>query len=77
MAGKPSDHPMATNADSATSHLGEPRFVEDMKLLDSGGSIRVSIPIAAVKFLGYQQGEYRAVEVYDDGIFIPREAPDE
>jgi hypothetical protein len=71
MAGKPDKKPMATSADSARELLGEPRFTEDMTLLDRDGSVRIGIPISAVKFLAFQAGETQEVEVYDDGVFIP------
>lgn len=71
MAGQPEKMPMAASADSARELLGEPRFTEEMALIDSSGSLRVGIPAAAVKFLAFQARETREVEVYDDGIFIP------
>jgi hypothetical protein len=77
MAGKPQERPMRVNSDSAQEHLGEPNFTEEMSLQPSGGSTLIGIPAAAVKFLGYEVGESREVEVYQDGVFIPREAPDE
>lgn len=77
MAGKPQKRPMATNADSATPLLGNPKFIEEMTLIQTGGSVQIGIPYAARQFLGYQPGEIRAVEVYEDGVFIPMEAPDE
>jgi len=75
MAGKPQKRPMRPNSDRAQTHLGEPKCTEDMRLGKHGGSVRVTIPEVAAKFLGYEPGETRAVEVYDDGVFIPREAP--
>lgn len=77
MAGKPTERPMRVDSDAVSAHLGEPNFTEDMSLQPSGGSVTVAIPAAAVKVLGYEVGEKREVEVYDDGVFIPREAPDE
>lgn len=68
---------MGTKSDRAKPHLGEPNFSEEMTLQPKGGSVIIGIPAAAAKFLGYPVGETRRVEVYDDGIFIPREAPDE
>ena len=68
---------MEAQSDSARPGLGEPRFEEKMSLTDNGGSVTVTIPAAAVKVLGYHVGEQRGVQVYDDGVFIPKEAPDE
>jgi len=68
---------MRTESQSASELLGEPDYTEDMSLTNNGGSVTVTIPSAAVKFLDYKVGEERRVEVYDDGVFIPREAPDE
>jgi len=56
---------------------GEPLFTEEMTISDRSGSVGVIIPTYAVKILGYEAGEQRPVEVYDDGVFIPTEAPDE
>jgi hypothetical protein len=77
MAGKPQERPMPVNSDAVSAHLGDPNCIEEMSLQPSGGSVTVAIPAAAVKFLGYEVGETRAVEVYDDGVFIPAEVPDE
>lgn len=68
---------MRADSDPAQPHLGEPNCTEAMTLQPSGGSVTVAIPAAAVKVLGYEVGESREVEVYDDGVFIPKEAPDE
>jgi hypothetical protein len=35
------------------------------------------IPSSAVKILGYEPGEQRRVEIHDNGVWIPEEAPDE
>jgi len=77
MAGKPQTPPMQTDSDPARPHLGEPDHTERMSLVDNNGSITVTIPFAAAKILGYEVGEERVVEVYQDGVFIPREAADE
>jgi hypothetical protein len=77
MAGKPTKRPMRVSSDGATEHLGDPNYTEEMSLQPSGGSVVVAIPSAAAKVLGYGVGERREVEVYEDGVFIPREAPDE
>jgi hypothetical protein len=77
MAGKPQERPMRVDSDPAQPHLGEPNCTEEMTLQPSGGSVTVAIPAAAVKVLGYEVGERREVEVYDDGVFIPAEVPDE
>ena len=68
---------MNPNSDRAQSYLGEPKCAEDMRLGDHSGSVRVTIPDVAAKFLGYEPGETREVEIYEDGVFIPAEAPDE
>jgi hypothetical protein len=75
MAGKPQKQPM--KAESATAPVDEPQCTETMSLHDNNGSITVTIPAVAVKFLGYSAGECRRVEVYDNGVFIPKEATDE
>jgi len=77
MAGKPQKRPMAVQSDDARQHLGDPEYTEDMSLQSSGGSVLVSIPSAAAKVLGYDVGETRRVEVYQDGVFIPRDEPNE
>jgi hypothetical protein len=77
MAGKPEERLMRPSSDTARSYLGDPKCTESMRLGDTGGSVRVTIPDVAAKFLGYEPGETREVEVYSDGVFIPREAPDE
>ena len=56
---------------------GEPLFTEEMSLTDRNGSVGVTIPSGAVKILGYEIGESRRVEVYDDRVVIPKEATDE
>lgn len=66
---------MRVNSDAVQGRLGEPNFTEDMSLQPSGGSVTIAIPAAAVKVLGYEVGEKRDVEVYDDGVFIPAEVP--
>lgn len=68
---------MGATSDSARPHLGEPNHTEEMSLTDNGGSVTVTIPSEAAKIYGYVVGETREVEVYADGVFIPREAPDE
>jgi len=75
MAGKPQKRPMDAQSDSAHPRLGSPQCTENMSLTDNNGSVTVTIPAAAVKFLGYDVGEQRRVEVYNDGVFIPSEAP--
>lgn len=56
---------------------GEPLFTEEMSLTDRNGSVGVTIPSGAVKILGYEIGESRAVEVYPDRVVIPKGEPDE
>jgi len=48
-----------------------------MSVLTKGASVSITIPSIAVRYLGYEVGEKREVEVYEDGVFIPAEAPDE
>jgi bifunctional DNA-binding transcriptional regulator/antitoxin component of YhaV-PrlF toxin-antitoxin module len=48
-----------------------------MSLTDNNGSVTVTIPSGAVKHFGLDVGDRLRVEVYEDGVFIPREAPDE
>lgn len=66
---------MRVESDEISQYLGSPRFTEEMALQPSGGSTLIGIPAPAVKFLGYEVGERREVEVYDDGVFIPAEVP--
>jgi len=68
---------MRVESEPANEYLGDPEFTEEMTLQPSGGSTLIGIPAAAVKFLGYEVGERREVEVYRDGVFIPTEAPDD
>lgn len=77
MAGKPDTEPMRADHSTEGEPAGDPRHTEEMSLLKNGGSVSVVIPNAAVKFLGYEIGERREVRVYDDGVFIPTEAPDD
>lgn len=77
MAGKPDTHPMAADSQATETPGGEPRYVEDMTLVQNGGSVRVTIPVAARKFLGYETGETRRIQVHDGGIWIPKEAPED
>jgi antitoxin component of MazEF toxin-antitoxin module len=48
-----------------------------MSLTDRNGSVGVTIPSGAVKILGYEIGEQREVQVYQSGVWVPREVPDE
>jgi hypothetical protein len=68
---------MEANSDTARSHLGDPDFTEEMSVLTKGASVSITIPSIAVRYLGYEVGEKREIEVYEDGVFIPAEAPDE
>jgi len=77
MAGKPQSRPMSTESESAHPRLGEPNYTEKMSLTDNNGSVTVTIPSGAVKHFGLDVGDRLRVEVYEDGVFIPREAPDE
>lgn len=77
MAGKPQDRPMVQTERQAEADGGEPLFTEEMSLTDRNGSVGVTIPSGAVKILGYEIGESRAVEVYPDRVVIPKGEPDE
>ena len=77
MAGKPQERPMPVDSDAVSAHLGDPHCIEEMSLQPSGGSVTVEIPAAAVKFTGYEVGEIREVELYDDCGVIPGEGPHE
>jgi hypothetical protein len=77
MAGKPQDRPMVQTERQTEAADGEPLFTEEMSLTDRNGSVGVTIPSGAVKILGYEIGESRRVEVYDDRVVIPKEATDE
>ena len=68
---------MRPDSEPVRDYLGNPEHTEDMSLQDNNGSVTVTIPSAAAKMLGYAAGDTREVEVYPDGVFIPREAPDE
>ena len=61
----------------AEADPGEPLFTEEMSLTDRNGSVGVTIPSGAVKILGYEIGEQREVQVYQSGVWVPREVPDE
>lgn len=65
---------MKAESESAIAPIDEPQCTEKMSLHDNNGSVTVTIPAVAVKFLGYRAGEQRRIEVYDDGVFIPKEA---
>ena len=56
---------------------GEPLFTEEVSISDRSGSVGMIIPSYAVKILGYEPGEQRRVEIHEDGVWIPEEAPDE
>lgn len=75
MARKPENKPIAASADDARTLLGEPRFTESMTLIETGGTVVVTIPHAARQFFGYEVGEERTIEVYDDGVFVPVNSP--
>ena len=77
MARKPQNRPMGASTDTAESYLGQPKCTEKMVLQCNNNSVRVTIPRVAAQFLGYDPGEAREVEIYEDGVFIPAEAPDE
>jgi len=77
MAGKPEERPMRHDRDSTGEPDGEPREREEMSLINNGGSVSVTIPVFAVKLCGYEVGQQRPVEVYDDGVWIPKEGADE
>jgi hypothetical protein len=76
MAGKPQNRPMQHDRKSTGEPEHEPRARPEMSLMKNGGSVTVSIPAFAVKLCGYEVGETRHVEVYDDGVWIPRQPPD-
>ena len=77
MAGKPQDRPMVQREREANAADGEPLFTEEVSISDRSGSVGMIIPSYAVKILGFEPGEQRRVEVHDDGVWIPQEAPDE
>ena len=77
MAGKPEKRPMDRSRESTGSPDREPRVRSEMSLIKNGGSVSVTIPAFAVKLCGYEVGETRPVEVYDDGVWIPRGERDE
>jgi hypothetical protein len=77
MAGKPEQEPMPVDSTAKRDGRGSDPYTEKMSLQNNGGSVSVTIPAAAVKVLGYNVGEKREVEVYDDGVFIPKEVADE
>ena len=68
---------MSVESDKAGTDLGEPLFVEDMSLHDNNGSITVTIPATAAKIHDFSVGDGCGVEVYRDGVFIPRGDVDE
>jgi len=55
----------------------QPLFTEEMSLTDRNGSIGVTIPSGAVKIHGYEIGDSRDLEVYEDRVVIPRGGRDE
>lgn len=77
MAGKPQKRPMQMSRESTGEPEREPRARPEMSLIRNGGSVSVTIPAFAVKLCGYEVGETRPVEVYDDGVWIPRGESDE
>lgn len=61
----------------AAADDGEPLFDEEMSLQPRGGSVQVTIPSTGAKILGLEPGMTRCVEVYREGIWIPRGGSDE
>ena len=78
MAGSPEDKPMVREERKRrAAATGDPLYDREQSLVQMGNSGGVTIPKTARDILDFDLGDNVSVEVYNDGIWIPRGDGDE
>lgn len=73
MAGKPEHRPMIRKErEQRAAETGEPLYDPEMTFYAVGNATALGIPQVACEILNIDAGDSQAVEVYREGIWIPR-----
>ena len=73
MAGKPENRPMIRNERRERAReTGEPLYDPEMSFYAVGNAVALGVPKPARDILDIRAGDTQRVEVYEEGLWIPR-----